>query len=162
MSDEGKQIASQDRSHGTETVTVACKMPNGVKLELVEMVDRTEPVMGGGARRFQQARRTGQFFIVRGPAVPFGTPPNFPIIGGYALTHGIPKDFWDKWCSQNKDSPLLENHIIFAHTKADSVRGMAKEHKGQLSGHEPIDPEKPPRFDRRFKVEKANNEDQED
>ena len=48
-------------------ITVACNFPNGLRLELVEMVERSEPVSGGGRHTFTMAKRTGKQHVVPGP-----------------------------------------------------------------------------------------------
>ena len=128
-----------------EVVTVACKVPNGIILRLMRMVDMAEPVMGGGTRMVKQAQPTGAAFTVRGPAIPFGQIPSFQIIGGYALTEGIPGDFWDTWCEQNKDSDLLKNKMMFAHERHATVVGLAEDRKDIRSGLEPLNPNNDPR-----------------
>lgn len=128
-----------------ETVTVACKQPNGIILRLFQMVDMAEPVMGGGTRMVKQAQPIGKSYVIRGPAIPFGKIPEFQIVGGYALTEGIPGDFWDTWCEQNKDSDLLLKRMMFAHERTTTVVGLAKDQKGLTSGLEPLNPDKDPR-----------------
>jgi len=132
-------------------VVVACKIPNGLILQLQTPVERMEDGMGG-----PQPRRYNTFggrrYIVRGPAYPVGTrPKNFekfrsvPMIeGGYAITRGIPKDFWEQWLEQNKRAPYVEapdgaeHGMIFAYDDLDSVVSAAREQEELLSGLEPI------------------------
>lgn len=142
-----------------DVVTVACKHPNGVILELVEMKERSEPVMGGGVRTFQQAVRTGKRITIRGPALPLNMPPSFQMIGGYALTPNVPRDFWETWVKQNHDSPLLENKMLLVHDK--DTPGMAREFKKVKSGAEPIDPDNPPKLHPKMRIERARTDDDE-
>jgi hypothetical protein len=128
----------------TGTVTVACKLPNGLILRLFKMHDIREQTPTG-VRISQQARQEGQSYTVRGPRIPFGQLPNFMIIGDYALTPNIPRDFWEEWSRQNEELDCVKNKLIYAHEKQDHVADWAKDHAGTISGLEPIDPEKPPR-----------------
>lgn len=127
------------------TVTVACKMPNGLILELTELFDHTEPLPGGGTKTVPMHRRTGKRVTIAGPAAPAGMAPKAPVMGGYALTHGIDADFWKQWLEQNKHSDLVRNKMIFAHEKQDSVEGRAREQAELRSGLEPMSQERDPR-----------------
>lgn len=91
----------------------------------------------------------GEAVIINGPA------PNrdskrvldgeaVPTAGGYALTFGVQKDFWDKWREQMKDWPPLAAGQIFAHEREDTVKGQAKAGQSGPSGFEPFNPSKPP------------------
>jgi hypothetical protein len=144
-----------------ETVTVACKMPNGLILRLFRMEDKTIPVAGGGHQTVKQSVATGDEFQVNGPALDLVRlqregAPDFAIAGGYALTPGIPKDFWDEWLRQNERAQYVQNKIIFAYEKPESARAAAIEHKGVRTGLEPIDPEKPPNDVRRVQRMRQN------
>lgn len=142
MANEDQKIERQ-ASKGA-TVTVACKIPNGLKLEVFEEREVHEPLFGGGTKlvkRFERTGKPGTFYTVRGPRLPFGVPPTFPIVGGFALTPGIPKDFWDKYCEQNQDSDAIRNGLLFAHESLDKVQGRCREFRGNKSGLEPLDPE---------------------
>src|SRR5579859_2600940 len=85
----------------SETVVVACKIPTGLVLQLQREVTRVEDSRDGPiGRKYWQ--KYGPSYTVNGPAYPVGTvPKGFPrqpqIEGGYALTRGIPKKFWDEW-----------------------------------------------------------------
>jgi hypothetical protein len=65
-------------------------------------------------------------------------------IGGYAITQ-VPKDFWDKWMAQNKDYEPLKKGFIVAWEKQDTVEGTAREKVDEMSGFEPLNPNKLPR-----------------
>lgn len=120
-------------------VTVACKVPNGILLRVFDMIPTPEPVLGGGSRMVEQARVRGEPIRLRGPSVPFGKSPRFQIAGGYALT-SIPRDFWEEWVKQNKDSDLLAQKLVFAATTSDDARDMADEMEEIKSGMEALDP----------------------
>lgn len=130
-----------------ETVTVACKIPNGLHLRVFKMVDAQEPV-SGGTRTVKRAQQDGDTVFVRGPAVPFGQALQ-NAIAGYALTSGIQAEFWAKWLEQNKDHDAVRNGLIFASTKGDEVRGWAKEGERVRSGLEPLQQKDDPRSPRK-------------
>jgi hypothetical protein len=134
------------------TVTVACKMPNGLTLRLFAMEEHTEPVMGGGHRTFQKAVDVGARVVIAGTATPFGSAPKAEVVGGYALTRNVDADFFAKWMEQNKDSALVRNKLIFAHAKTDTARGAAAEMAETRSGLEPLMPDTDPRIPKNVKT----------
>jgi hypothetical protein len=127
------------------TVTVACKLPAGLILQLWEMKDQHES-SPTGTRTIQKAQKKGEPIKINGCALRFGQVPEFPMPGGYALTQ-IPADFWEEWLAQNQDSDAVQNRIIFAHDSADkaSTQARAQAKEKVKSGMEPIDPKNPPR-----------------
>jgi hypothetical protein len=92
-------------------------------------------------------RETGKRFTVRGPALAFGQIPNIPIVGGYALTVGVPRDLARVWFEQNADAEIVKNQLIFCEDTIEKATSRAKELKGVKSGLEPLDPANlPPEF----------------
>lgn len=131
-----------------ETVTVACKLPNGLMLQHWRMDTFHDPVLGGGYRKVERAVEDGPPVRVNGPAVPFGVTPRFLIVGGYALTTGISKDFWDKWLSQNRNHDSVIGKCIFAMPTMDAAQGQADDLAEVTSGLQPIVPDKDKRVPR--------------
>lgn len=124
-----------------KTVTVACKLPNGLILRTFDMVKTTEPAPGG-TRDFEIARpREGQVFI-NGSRTPPGVQVDHAHVGGYALTTGVDAAFFELWMKQNAESDIVRNKLIFAH--ATDTAAVAKENKSRKSGLEPLDPNKLP------------------
>lgn len=129
---------------GTATVTVACRLPHGLYLDVVDpsVFDGIDPKVGVVARPINEANRVK----INGCARPVGVPlpDDAPqVVGGFALTPGVPAAFWETWLAQNKDAPFVRNNLIFAHEKAGSVVSEAKEKKALRSGFEGMDPDKP-------------------
>jgi len=106
----------------TETVVVACKIPCGIRLRLPDL--------------------TFDEYTVQGPNVPYGREP-IDAGTGYALTPGIPKDFWDKWWERNKDAEFARKRYIFAHVKGQDARAETKDYAKHFSGLEPVNQEDP-------------------
>jgi hypothetical protein len=133
------------------TITVACKIPNGIILRLGHKIERTEPVvMTGGVRVVTEWQPTGRTIELKGPrrfpgqtreqeTAPF-------------LNHGVAADAWENWLSDNRESPMFLNKQIFAHAKADHVDGMAADFKDIRSGLEALDPQRDPRTPRNVEV----------
>jgi hypothetical protein len=125
-----------------ETLTVACKMPQGIIARVFEMVDFDEPVMGGGVRTVQRARQLGDPVTIKGFAVPQGHENNAP--GGYALTYGVDAEFFNKWLEQNAETAMIKKGLIFAMSRTDSATSKAKEQAKLKSGLDRLDPENLP------------------
>lgn len=119
---------------GTETVTVALKHPTGIVLEVFEKKTMQVPDGVGRLRDEVVFRSSGKRYPINGNRVPFGARPKFTILGGYALTEGVPKEVWDKWLEQHPDHPLVESGLISAHAKVDLAEGFATEHEASRSG----------------------------
>lgn len=127
------------------TVTVACKLPNGLWLQLYDMVDGRE-MTPQGPQVTKVARKSGAPIKLNGCALRFGQTSEVPMPGGYALTQ-VPADFWAKWLEANEDSDIVQNRLVFAHDTADKASAQAREQLREKvrSGLEPIDPKNPPR-----------------
>ena len=140
---------------GTATVTVALKHPTGIIIEAFTQDVAHEPVMGGGTREVTVFRSTGKQYTINGNRAPFGVRPDFDIVAGYGLTHGVPKDVWERWLEQHHDSPLVQNNLICAHESVDHVKDEARDGAKLKSGLEPMlqkgDPRAPKKMDRQRK-----------
>lgn len=164
------------RATGTDTVTVACGLPQGVMLQIYD-VETVETILPNG-RSIKENHASlnmehGQWFI-RGvvdrnalSAIGAGDvlPDDYRVIRGaapgtgYALTYGVPRDFWEEWSRVNADSPLVKNHMIFAATSENRVVGQAREYKDFKSGFQGLDPSGDSRVNRGSirKYETGNN-----
>ena len=131
---------------GTETVVVGCKVPNGIILREFRMVE-TAIRLPMGVVTDKIGQETGKRFTVRGPALAFGQIPNVPIVGGYALTAGVPRDLARTWFEQNQDSEIVKNNLMFFEDTMERATARAKEGAAIKSGLEPLDPNNlPPEF----------------
>lgn len=154
------KVDASPRERTGETVTVACKIPNGIYIQLWDMVDVLE--MGPlGARAVSKARRRPGFAPIRlnGPSVPHNMSARYTIAGGFALTEGVPRGAFDEWLSQNADADFVRNGLVFCAPRAADAMDMAREKESVRSGMEPIDPDAPPREmqtqNRHVKLERA-------
>ena len=107
----GKQSASQSGS--TDTVTIGCKMPHGL------ILDMTEP------------GKPSAKFVVRGNN-------SARLIGGFGITEGVPRDFWNAWLSRNKEMVFVKKGLIFAYGKSADVEAKATEKAAMPHGFEPM------------------------
>lgn len=122
-----------------ESVTVACKLPNGLHLDVFRMEEWTEQTPTG-SRQTKRAIREGRVTL-NGVKRRVDDP---RVSEGFALTHGVDATHWARWLEANKDSALVQNGLIFA-SKPNDARSPARERAKQMSGLEPIDPKNLPR-----------------
>lgn len=130
-------VRSEPKTTG-ETVTVACKLPNGLILRVFEMITSQEPVPSGGFRDVKVSQVMGEPVTIYGNATQVGVVPPCRIVAGYALTPGVSKDFWELWLAQNEQSDLVKNGIVFANPDDRSSEAQAKDGSKILSGLEPL------------------------
>ena len=145
---------------GTDTVSVACKVPGGWMLQLHEQRAYSE-VTPMGHREYKQwypieednQGRPAQFRL-NGPAHPQDQGPRCRVILGFAITKGVPRDLWERWLEQNKTLPAVRKGMI--HEFID--RGSIEEFKGERTGLERINPKNPPRLSNRFKITTSDDQ----
>lgn len=134
------------------TVTIGCKLPSGVHLNIFTMEDSQEPIMGGGWRVIKKASFAGRVTI-KGVGRRVDDP---RVVGGYALTPNVDADVWAEWLKQNKDSDLVKNRMVFAHVKQAEAEAQARDQQSLRSGLEPVDPGNlPPEFKRKIETAQA-------
>lgn len=106
-----------------DTVTVACKLPNGLVAEVgdvkIEFVGSRIPLDDNGNRISDRE-----------------------LPGGYGITNNVPKEFWDKWKADHEDTPLIKNGIILATARAADTKAAAVASKDVETGLDPLDPKK--------------------
>lgn len=127
------------------TVSVGCKLPAGLILQVFEMREGSELVMGGGVRSVKVAQRLEKAVRLNGSATVFGTAPEHQIVGGYGITDGVDAEFFDLWQKQNADSEIVQKRLVFACSKNDAVMSEARAGRDVKSGLEPIDPNNLPK-----------------
>jgi hypothetical protein len=134
---------------GTDTVTIGCKWPSGLVMRLYRVIE-DEIVINGVPRKEIRSvlDPNDPEYVLNGSSIDLGKmaggiPPDHEIIGGYGLTHGIPRDFAEKWFEQNKLSEFVKNNIVFMASSEQRARDQAKDQKSIQSGVEPIDPNNP-------------------
>jgi hypothetical protein len=138
-----------ERQHAARFVTVCCKVPTGLQLQLQRKVKRLVPKGLGGVNDYVETEvyeKYGDVYHVFGPSVPAmgGVPDGYTmphkIDSGYAFTRGVvPVEFWEQWVEQNKLADYVTNHMIFAEREDASAKADAREHEDLKSGLEPLD-----------------------
>ena len=131
------------------TVTVACKMPNGIVIHRERPSIRRVPVLGGGIIEEKSFERVpGSEVMIFGTARPLGAAPRTRTVGGYALTANVPKDTWDQWYEAHKDLPAIVNGLIYAMESVEDAAAEARDNAKIRSGLEPMLPDGDPRAPR--------------
>ncbi len=135
-----------------ETVSIGCRLPNGLRLEVGFSVNDA----GKGGAPFALYRKhetyqahtlkgTNQQLIVRDPrGKALAMLPN-QMNREPVINHGVPKDLWDQWCKDNPKSWHLKSGQIFLVPKPDSstVKAVSLDAKAKSAPvFEPIDPSK--------------------
>jgi hypothetical protein len=124
------------------TVTVACKIPNGIIMRIYDMVEAIEPSPMGG-RTIKQARQVGGDIRIKGATTPTPNTMQYnQLMHGYGITQNVPKDVWEKWFKDNADSAIVQNKLIFAFDDPNQTfaRASKQRREGVRSGLEPLDP----------------------
>lgn len=123
-------------------VTVACKIPTGVVLQLSKKTTWLEETPSGSRERVRYDP-VGATYVVQGPATAIGSTPKgykAPLVaGGYALTPNIPADFFAEWMKQHELNPIVQSKMIFAHHAKGDTISEAKNLHATRSGFEPLD-----------------------
>jgi hypothetical protein len=125
-------------------VTVASKFPMPFTLRLYVNVKKHDLVMGGGTREYTIAQPVAgeKIYVVDGVSYHQNRGIKHNFESGFALTHNIPRDFWERWLEQNKDADYVVNGMIFANDENASAKSRARELESVKSGLERIDPTK--------------------
>lgn len=135
-----------------ETVTVACRIPNGIVMQITGLEERLVDRPDGSQVKVKVAIPASERFTLNGCAKYRGGSKEVPheIFQGAGLTFGVPADLFDAWIKANKDADFVKKGLVFAHRR--DTRGQAVEHSLEASGMEPIDPNDkskwPPEFRR--------------
>lgn len=131
------------------TITVASKIDMDIEIRLCKP---------------KEARVTGQFgstvetinvpygesYVIRGTSYPVGTVPKGfrkqpELAEDYALTHGIPADWFKEWLEQNAETDMVKNRMIFAAADSSEVESIGSDFRKLTSGLGPMVPDTDPR-----------------
>jgi hypothetical protein len=163
------RVGGSPPATGTDTVSVMCKLPMGVRMVLYDIVVEKLRDLGGNEHdSFRSFPRTGApTFILHGCSVDIermrrGEMPGHAIIQGslpgtgFGLTSGIPRDFWEEWSrapGYDADGKLVthpgpgydlvKSGQVFASDDDRRATAEAREKRDVRSGLEPLDPSDP-------------------
>lgn len=103
-----------------DTVTVACRLPQGIHMDIVKHGEVRKRVTLNGA--------------------------NSPhAVAGFGITENVPRAFFEQWLADHVELPAVKNGLIFAHRQTASVEAKAGERSELKSGLDAMDPKKPGR-----------------
>ncbi len=134
----------------SEVVTVGCRLPNGLKLE----VGYSTSQQGAGGAPFVMYRKgadyqtftlkgTNQRLFVRGPDGKILTTLVSARDKEPYLNQGVPKDLFDRWCAEHRDAWVLKSGQVFLVPKpADTAAVMKDAQATSANILEPLDPSK--------------------
>jgi hypothetical protein len=88
----------------SNSVTIGCKLPNGMTLELSDADHEKIEIRVNGASH---------------PDARFG----------HGVTENVDRAFWEKWVEDNKRLKIVKNGFIFAHGSRHDVEDHAKDRK---------------------------------
>ena len=114
-----------------EHVNVACKLPNGLILEVLNTdgVPVRHTIHGNRPKLDKRGNeRRGVITLTKDDT--FGVTP-------------IPADYWAAWAKQNANAPYVKAGMVYAMPDMDGVEGMARELADVRTGLEGLDPDRP-------------------
>jgi len=151
--------SARNQETGGATVSVASKLPMPYVLRLTKKVERVIQAHGGTHREIISlpAPELGEY-IVDGCSFAQNKGPHQQLAGGFAITHGIPKAFWEKWLEQYAQMDSVKNGFIFAYSEAASTVSRAREMEDVKSGFERIDPSKKHTVGNKIRVNEKQKE----
>lgn len=131
-----------DMATSNSMVTVLCRMPSGLVLDLYD--DALLAARAGDARRGQGAMAPpvprASVRLAGARRDPRYHPRDNRLLGMAGRTE-VPADFWSAWCAQNPDFAPLRHGLIAAERTADRATSWLREHGGTRTGLESLDPD---------------------
>lgn len=94
-----------------KTVTVGCKLPNGLILE------------------------------VDGKTVELSGANSSVVVGGHGITRDVDAALWDAWLKEHSERDMVKNGFVFAHEKIASTNAEAEEKSDNKTKLEPMAPD---------------------
>lgn len=120
-----------------ETVTIGCKLPWGVKLDIREApVTVKGELVAGKVIMAVTLRGSAQQRLMEADGMPIIEHPH--VVGGYGLTYNVDKAFWDRWSEENKDYQPFATGMIFAVNSRDSAKDRGRDGRDVPNGLEPM------------------------
>lgn len=123
----------------TDTVTIACKLPNGLRLDVTGK---------DGVRQSVTIR--GNRLATNPDGLPIqsheiaGNPLSSMLADSYGLTPNVPADFWAQWAKENANYTPYKLGMVFAQGEHASAAAQAREVYADVkTGLEPMDRDKP-------------------
>lgn len=156
---EKAQGATAAKASG-KTVTVICKIPQGMVLQLHKKLEVNEVTMGGSRTVTQFFPEEGKSIKINGPAHAQNEGPRVTMApGGFAITQNVPEDFWERWMKETgQHLPAVKNGLIQALPNVAQAKDAATESRKTKTGLERLDPNNLPSPDARFQLKMAEEQ----
>ena len=89
--------------NSSKTVTVGCKLPNGLVLEVG---NKSVEINGANSSR---------------------------VVGGHGITYDVDAEFFEAWLKAHADRDMVKGGFVFAHEKASSAKAEAADKESNKS-----------------------------
>lgn len=113
------------------TVTVGCKLVNGLILE------SGYTVVNGNVARLENYKRLRLHGANQGRIISEQT--KAPLHFEPGITENVDEAFFDKWCKDHKDSNIVRNKLIWKVTNRAEAKARAVDETKKDTGFEPRD-----------------------
>ncbi|QCE35646.1 hypothetical protein FAI40_10085 [Acetobacteraceae bacterium] len=126
-----------------ENVTVICRMPSGVKLDLYDMQalsERAAVLKQGG---FPPQLAPIKVVTLKGASSDMRFHKADNVLIGMAGRNIVDAEFWEAWLAQNQNSQLVTKGLVFAEKNSKRAEAKFKEVKSEKTGLESLDSSKP-------------------
>ena len=134
------QQRNDARRYAGEKCTVVSKLEMALQCQLQKPVTVTKRDRSTTWEETEY-RRYGPIVIIAGTAFPNGNTEGMErpdMASGFAMTHGVDREFFEEWMSQNEGHPAVMAGLIYCSPKVDDAKAYAKEHKALDSGLGPV------------------------
>lgn len=119
----------QGQQSPTVFVTVGCKLPHGLIMELIPKHDGWNPPPCGPRVTLNGANSVKRDSILRVT----------PRVLEYGRTQ-VDKSFWEQWLVQHKNDDMVKKGFVFAEQKVSDFKAHAKEALPEKTGLEGLNP----------------------
>jgi hypothetical protein len=141
---EARRRTSAESHNGNnrETVFVACRVINGLNIQVSKLVDHMEATPMG-PKETKIGRTVGSIRLI-GPRTAFKLNPSTDF--DYVINEDVPADLWQTWWEENKDtSEIILNRLVLASTSRSELEAMCRDAGMARTGMEPLSPSGDPR-----------------
>lgn len=133
-------MATAPRSNNE--VTVFCRLPHGLELSVFDTKEVNHRAALSAAKTPDFSLFRGvRTHVINGARRDARYHPKDNVLLGMAGRTSVPKDFWDAWVEQNKDSDFIKKNLIFAEATERDGAARQAEMATERMGLEGIDPE---------------------
>jgi hypothetical protein len=112
-------------------VTIGCKLPNGLIMELVEQPQQKNSINPAPVGKRVKLNGANTLRLAN----------KNPDIGGFGETT-VDEEFWNEWYKRNKDADFIKNGFIFMVKSEAAFKTEAKDRINERTMLEPLNPDK--------------------